>query len=98
MRAGSSQQRLGERLAPFRAMHGILCENAVTGKLPISNRFLNEMEFSSRKEWSIKWNAQRMGKRSSLYFDTGYYPRLPIIIPATTSENSDDFGEMSLLH
>jgi hypothetical protein len=35
-----------------------LGKRPVSRKLPVGDGFLNELKFFSRKEWSIKWNAQ----------------------------------------
>jgi hypothetical protein len=35
-----------------------LGEGTVSGNVPVSESFPNEIKFLTRKEWSIKWNVQ----------------------------------------
>ena len=63
----------------------------VSRKLPVSDGFLNEIKFFSRKEWLIKWNAQ---KASFPLMDvkTEPHPRLAIMIPVMINKMPNILG------
>jgi hypothetical protein len=59
VRTRRSEQCFGNAKLLLKQSMAFFGKRTVSRKLPVSDGFLNEIKFFSRKERSIKWNAQR---------------------------------------